>query len=115
MAIHIQKIQQLDSIYESIKFQIVLEKFLKNLSLSDSDIEILSVLYVHGVTPEAITLLEQSGLYKNPQSIKNTLTKLGKQGYIIKDSNTEVKSLSDKLNIRVDKQSVLMTLKIGNR
>lgn len=112
MAIHINKVQILTDVYESVKFQIVLDRFINSLSLSDTDIEVLSIFYVHGVTDKAIQIIEDKKIYKNSQSISNTLTKLTKMGIIIKVDGQ--KKITDKLDVKVS-DKILITLKIGNK
>lgn len=111
MAIHILKTYLLDSVYESIKFQLILDRFINNISLSDTEIDLLSVLYVHGVTDEALSIVEEKRLYKNSQSIKNAISKFSKMGIINKENGQKI--LTDKLNVKVS-DKILMTIKIGN-
>lgn len=112
--LHIQKTYELSNIYECIRFQLMINRFINDISLVDNDIRLLSILYVHGVNEEAINKAKDDKIFKNPQSIINALSRFRKNGYIIKVDKKEV--MSDKLGIiPADSNIRLLTIKAGNR
>jgi len=114
--IHIEKKHILNSIYDSIKFQIILKRFLDDISITDTDIEVLTIFYVHGINDEAFRLILKKKIYKNIQSISNSISNFTKMGIIEKQNNQKV--LSSLLDIEagesIDDQ-ILMTIKLGNK
>jgi hypothetical protein len=111
--IHIERVHILDSIYDSIKFQIILKRFIDDIPLTDTDIEILSIFYVHGITDIAKDMIISKKIYKNMQSVENTLSKFTRMGIIKKDNGGKV--FTDRLEVETDPSSILMTIKIGNK
>lgn len=111
MPIHIQKKHILSDVYESIKFQLILHCFVSDFDLTDNEIKVLSIFYVDGIDDDSIQKVLDMKIYKNDQSVSNTLSKFTKLGIIEKINKKKI--ITEKLPVEVS-DKVLMTLKIGN-
>lgn len=116
MILHIKNTYQLNSIYESIKLQLVLKRFIDKLPLTDTDIEILSVFCIHGINQYSYDLVNKMKIYKNYQSIPNTVSKLIKNGIILKKGKQKIISPSlDLPKPSSTEDKILLTIKAGNK
>lgn len=114
MATLIEKAYQLDSQFESIKFQILLKSFVnKNLRFSDNEMNVLTLFYIEGVSEITIAKALELSFFKNTQTVKNFISKLTKLGVFKKIKKKERSINNEILDIVVD-DIVLMNLKIGN-
>lgn len=110
-----------------IKFQLVTHCYIQGLALSESELNCLTLL---GINKEAElaefcnascaedqrdkepSLVHKSHIFKNPQTVRNCLTKLEKMGLITKEGKNRKKiTLSDSLKIQVT-GNILLDYKI---
>jgi len=70
-----------------IKFQLVTHCYLEKLSVSEADLNCMSLLGTLGETDlsEFCTLIANKGIFKTTQTVRNCLVRMEKYGIIVKE------------------------------
>lgn len=111
MPIKVNKTVRVDSVFKMVKLQYLLYCYLNGKSLSNSQLDILTTVTLHGYNKDSITKMLNSGFSKSRQSIRNTVCMLGKEGYIIEDGDD--RKVNPELKIGVS-DTILFELKAIN-
>lgn len=87
--------------------------FLSDISLSDTELTVLSYFIVYGINDTTKKLIIDSQILKSEDSLKNTISKLKKVGLIKKALYGKDYEINESINIKPE--SVLaMLIKIDN-
>jgi hypothetical protein len=114
MATLIKKVYQLDSKFESVKFQIIVRCFSnKDFHFTENELNVLTLFYIDGVNSETVNKCLQHQFFKNEQTVKNFMSKLIKLKILKRVRKNERVIDNTILDITVD-DVILMDLKIGN-
>jgi hypothetical protein len=114
MATLIKKVYQLDSKFESVKFQIIVRCFSnKDFHFTENELNVLTMFYIEGVSDDTIQKCLENLFFKNEQTVKNFMSKLIKLKILKKIRKNERVIDNSVLDITVD-DVILMDLKIGN-
>jgi hypothetical protein len=105
--------------WDVIKFQILTHCYINRITVSESDLNCLTLLSIN--EPIELTSfcydasLEEEGIFKSPQTVRNCINKAEKNGLVIKDTdNKKVIMINPNLKIQT-KGSVLLDYKfLGN-
>lgn len=105
--------------WDIVKFQILTHCYIKSISVSESDLNCLTLLSFN--EPIELTHFcydassEEDWIFKSPQTVRNSINKAEKNGLVIKDSeNKKLIRLSPTLKIQV-KGTILLDYKfLGN-
>jgi hypothetical protein len=111
MAIVISKKVKVDSQFEMVKLQFLLYCFLKNINLSNSDLDCLTTIAIKGYSKHVIEEIVEKGVFKSQQTVRNCIVKLTNLGILVKD--TDGRKINPNLSIGVD-ATIIMDLKIAN-
>ena len=85
---------------------------LSDIRLSEAELTVLAYFLVYKVTDSTKDLIIKSKIL-NPDSLKNTISKLNRFGLIKKDPIRKVYHLNDKLQLQMDSK-IGMLIKIDN-
>jgi hypothetical protein len=95
---------------EIIKFQLVVHCFLKDIQLSNNELDCLTLLGLSNVI-ELATFCEtiaDSDIFKTPQTVRNFLSRAGRLGLVVKNGSTKkTVSLNETLQIQTNGNIVL--------
>lgn len=82
----VEKTKQL-GLDEIIKFQLVTHCYLEKISVSEADLNCMSLLGTLGEADlsEFCTLIANKGIFKTTQTVRNCLVRMEKCGIIVKD------------------------------
>jgi hypothetical protein len=105
--------------WDIVKFQILTHCYINRISVSESDLNCLTLLSFN--EPIELTHFcydassEEDWIFKSPQTVRNSINKAEKNGLVVKDSeNKKLIMLSPSLKIQV-KGTVLLDYKfLGN-
>jgi hypothetical protein len=105
--------------WDVIKFQILTHCYINRITVSESDLNCLTLLSIN--EPIELTSfcydasLEEEGIFKSPQTVRNCINKAEKNGLVVKDTdNKKVIMINPNLKIQT-KGSVLLDYKfLGN-
>lgn len=93
-----------------IKYQIITHCFINAISINDTGISCLALLAISGTMElsDFCNTVEDVGIFKTSQSVRNYLITADKLGLIIKEgSNKKTVRISDKLNLQTTGNIVL--------
>jgi len=100
--------------WDIVKFQIVTHCYLKKIAVSNADLDCLTLLSLNSpveLTDFCYDASEDHGVFKSPQTVRNSLNKAEKNGLVIKDpSNKKMISINNSLQIQTE-GSVLLDYK----
>ena len=92
--------------WDIIKFQIVTHCYLKKITVSNADLDCLTLLSLNSpteLTDFCYDASEDHGVFKSPQTVRNSLNKAEKNGLIVKDpSNKKIISIKQSLQIQTE-------------
>lgn len=101
--------------WDLVKFQIVTYCYLNRLTVSDSELNCLTLLSFN--EPTELTDFcydassEEDWIFKTPQSVRNAINKCIKKGIVIKDeSNKKIIKLNPKINLKTS-GNILLEIK----
>lgn len=101
--------------WDIVKFQILTHCYINRITMSDSDLDCLTLLSFN----EPIELsnfcldasAEEEWIFKSPQTVRNSINKAEKSGLVVKDpSNKKVIMLNPNLKIQIE-GSILLDYK----
>jgi hypothetical protein len=101
--------------WDIVKFQILTHCYINRITMSDSDLDCLTLLSFN----EPIELsnfcldasAEEEWIFKSPQTVRNSINKAEKNGLVVKDpSNKKVIMLNPNLKIQIE-GSILLDYK----
>ena len=93
--------------WDIVKFQILTHWYIKRITMSDSDLDCLTLLSFN--QPIELTAFcydassEEDWIFKSPQTVRNSVNKAEKNGLVIKDpENKKIISLNPDLKIQTE-------------
>lgn len=105
--------------WDIVKFQILTHCYINRITMSDSDLDCLTLLSFNQPIELSNFCLDASSeedcIFKSPQTVRNSINKSEKSGLIVKDaSNKKVIMLNPSLKIQIE-GTVLLDFKfLGN-
>jgi len=105
--------------WDVIKFQILTHCYINRITVSESDLNCLTLLSIN--EPIELTSfcydasVEEEGIFKSPQTVRNCINKAEKNGLVVKDTNNK-KVIMINPNLKIQTQgNVLLDYKfLGN-
>ena len=92
--------------WDVVKFQIVTHCYLNRITVSNADLECLTLLSLNSpieLTHFCYDASEEHKIFKSPQTVRNSINKAEKNGLIIKDTtNKKEISINNTLNIQTE-------------
>lgn len=81
------------NLQDTIKFQLVTHCYLNKITMSDSQLDCLTLLGIKGEydLTEFCNIASSQGIFKTTQSVRNCLVKMEKEGFITKDGKNKKK------------------------
>ena len=104
------------SLYDTIKFQLITHCYLNQITMSDSQLNCLTLLGVKGEydLAEFCSLASSESIFKTTQSVRNAIVKMEKEGFIVKDGKSKKKIfLNPEIKIQT-KGSILLDFKFAH-
>jgi len=93
--------------WDIVKFQILTHCYIKRITVSDSDLDCLTLLSFN--QPIELTSFcydassEEDWIFKSPQTVRNSINKAEKNGLVVKDpTNKKIISLNSDLKIQTE-------------
>jgi hypothetical protein len=91
--------------WEIVKYQILTYCYLKNIQVSDSDLECLTLLSIKGESELTVFCAEvyAKNIFQSSQTVRNALTKAEKKNLILKDGRSKKRiTINPAMNIQTD-------------
>ncbi len=106
----VNKIVKMD-LWNIVKYQIATHCYLKDISLSQTDLNCLTLLALSGEKelPEFCELAAEQKIFKSVQTVRNALAKAEKKKLISKDGKNKKKiKISNEINVQTDGNILLV-------
>jgi len=105
--------------WDIVKFQILVHCYINRITMSDSDLNCLTLLSLN--QPIELTEFcyeassEEEWIFKSPQTVRNCINKAEKNGIVVKDpNNKKIISISPVLKIQTEGTVLLDYKFLGN-
>jgi hypothetical protein len=98
-------------LWNIVKYQIATHCYLKDISLSQTDLNCLTLLALSGEKelPEFCELAAEQKIFKSVQTVRNALAKAEKKKLISKDGKNKKKiKISNEINVQTDGNILLV-------
>jgi hypothetical protein len=105
--------------WDTVKFQILTHCYINRITMSDSDLDCLTLLSFNQPIELSNFCLDASSeedwIFKSPQTVRNSINKSEKTGLIVKDStNKKIIMLNPNLKIQTEGTILLDFKFLGN-
>jgi hypothetical protein len=105
--------------WDVVKFQILVHCYINRITMSDSDLNCLTLLSLN--QPIELTEFcyeassEEEWIFKSPQTVRNCINKAEKNGIVVKDpNNKKIISINSSLKIQTEGTILLDYKFLGN-
>lgn len=100
----VDKRHKLD-LWDIVKFQLLTHCYLNKVVMSEAELDCLTLLGILGEfdLSDFCTEASKKNIFKTTQSVRNSLTKMEKSGFIVKEGKNKKKiSLNQQLKVQAD-------------